>query len=94
MVRFDCGAWEHETMREIAERAAVLARRAGVRKVSVQAIWMDLIATHVNGCPLRLEEMRHADDFNLAHDVFGIGRHLNRDTGALEGCFVPRFAAQ
>jgi len=26
------------------------------------------------------------------HDVSGIARHLNRETGRLEGCFLPRFS--
>jgi len=33
------------------------------------------------------------DDFSqVSHDVFGIGRHLDRETGKLEGFFHPRFA--
>ncbi len=33
-----------------------------------------------------------ADNMNFAHDVFGIMRHIDRTTGHLGGCFVPRFA--
>jgi hypothetical protein len=32
-----------------------------------------------------------ADDFNFAHDFFGIRSHMNRETGLLGDCFVPRF---
>lgn len=53
---------------------------------------MDVIAVHMNGRPLRLEALLAADDFNFAHDVFGIRRHLDRDTGELTQCFVPRFS--
>lgn len=53
---------------------------------------MDLQACHGNGCPLHLAQMVHGDLFDLLHDVLGIRRHINRDTGKLEGCFVPRFA--
>lgn len=44
-------------------------------------------------CPLRLRELAQAPDFDFAHDVFGIERHLNRTTKKLQNCFVPRFAA-
>ena len=54
-------------------------------------ILMDLAAVH-HHTPLRLVEMADADDFNLIHDVAGIGNCLNRTTGKLEDCFVPRFA--
>ena len=37
------------------------------------------------------EELAEADDFNLAHDVFGIHRHIDEATGELRDCFVPRY---
>lgn len=52
---------------------------------------MDVTATHLNGCPLRLRDLLEADDFNFAHDVGGITRHLDRTTGKLTNCFLPRF---
>ena len=55
---------------------------------------MDLTACHRNGCPLRLAELLAADDLKCAHDIGGISRHINRDTGRLEGFFVPRFAVR
>lgn len=60
--------------------------------VDEQDIQMDLEACHCNGCPLRLDDMVQADDFNLMHDISGINVHLNHDTGKLEGWFLPRFA--
>ena len=51
---------------------------------------MDLTACHANGCPLDLPKLVAADNFNLAHDVFGIARHLDRKTGKLRDYFVPR----
>lgn len=53
---------------------------------------MDITATHANGCPLKLAELLAADDFNFSHDVAGIYRHLDRTTGKLLDCFLPRFA--
>ena len=33
-----------------------------------------------------------AGDDDFMHDVAGIHRHMNRETGILENCFLPRFA--
>ena len=41
---------------------------------------------------MRLQEMADADDFNFAHDFVGIQNTMNRETGRIEGLFVPRFA--
>lgn len=53
---------------------------------------MDITACHANGCPLKLRELLAAEDFNFAHDVFGIRRHLNRETAQLGDYFMLRFA--
>lgn len=55
---------------------------------------MDMLAADgVNGNPpLDFDRMAQADDFNVAHDVVGIYRHIDRETGKLTGCFLPRFA--
>lgn len=55
---------------------------------------MDITAVHRNIMPLRLADLLDADAFNFAHDIGGIRRHLNRQTGELGGCFVPRFAVR
>jgi hypothetical protein len=55
---------------------------------------MDIEAAHCNGNPLKLKELLEADDSNFMHDVLGIRRHINRKTGELEDCFVPRYAAK
>lgn len=55
---------------------------------------MDLIATHNGGCPLDFERMASVADehlWHVAHDIAGIARFLDRDTGELTGCFLPRF---
>lgn len=55
-------------------------------------VHMDLSATHSNGCPLDLGRLLAAEDDDFAHDVGGIRRHLDRETGELMDCFVPRVA--
>jgi hypothetical protein len=53
---------------------------------------MDITACHLNGCPLNLEALADAPEFDFRHDVFGIRHHINRETGELAGCFLPRYA--
>lgn len=55
---------------------------------------MDITACHCNGNPLDLDRLMAADDFNFSHDVCGIARHINRETGQLEDCFCPRFSGK
>ena len=42
--------------------------------------------------PMDIDRLLLADRFNFSHDICGISRHMNRETGRLENCFVPRFA--
>lgn len=78
----------------LAYRALALdvnANGADARKIMD---WqMDLTAAHANGCPLNLAKLEATDDFNFAHDAFGIARHLNRSTGEIENHFSPRCSA-
>jgi len=56
------------------------------------SIMMDLDACHANGCPLDLQRMLEAGDDQVVTDVLGIVTNLDRDTGRLQNCYVPRFA--
>ena len=76
---------------DITARAQRLYLANGIIRDPVE-IEMDVVATHANGCPLRLRDLLDADDFNFMHDICGIERHINRFTGKLERCFLPRFA--
>ncbi len=85
-----------ELVERIALRALGLRVRANPNlparhRRSKQDYMMDIAAAN-NSCALQLERLAEADDFNFAHDVFGIERHLNRETGELENYFLPRFA--
>lgn len=88
---FEVGIEEAEIVAEIAERASAMAEKYGVVYRRLDAI-MDISACHASGMPLRLRDLLAAKDGDFAHDVFGIRRHLNRTNGAVEDCFVPRFA--
>ena len=80
-----------DTILAIVERADELSRTLDQGGVDRLSLTMDLEATHAS-CPLQLEALLMADNGNFAHDVFGIRRHMNRETGKLGDCFMPRFA--
>lgn len=77
----------------IGDRGEDTYKRFGERNPKMTLV-MDITACHCNGCPLRLQDLLEADDFNFLHDVVGIRKHINRQTGRLEGAFLPRFAVQ
>ncbi len=82
---------ETETITKIAKRAVQVANSNGI-SLDFMDTQMDIAACHLNGNPLKLEDLYNADDLNFAHDIFGIKRHLNRNNGELEDCFLPRFS--
>jgi len=83
---------EARIISKIARRAVAMAQVSGSDYEFMDAD-MDITACHANGMPLKLDALLGADEFNFAHDVFGIRRHINRETGKIGDCFVPRFAA-
>lgn len=63
--------------------------------VDTQTLSMDLTACHANGNPLDLVRLlREFPAFDFSHDIVGITEHINRATGKLENCFVPRCTAR
>ncbi|HDR9163665.1 TPA: hypothetical protein QDB28_004069 [Burkholderia vietnamiensis] len=78
----------------VAKRYQTLLQSKGLPNVDMLELHMDLTACHANGCPMEWERLNAADDFTLAHDVGGIQRHINRRTGKLENCFLPRCAVK
>jgi len=75
----------------IARRALNAAAKLDIRYSQMDAV-MDIDACHSNGNPLKLRELLEADDSNFAHDVFGIRAHIDRSTGKLNDCFIPRYS--
>lgn len=78
---------------KICERYESKPERTG-RGYRRQNLLMDLTACHGNGTPLDLDKLLAADEFNFLHDVEGISRKIDRDTGRLTDCFLPRCAAK
>ena len=87
-VKFSASKEEHTVMSKIADRALKDIPNYPDDKLSIM---MDLDACHSNGMPLMLYDLLHAKPFDFMHDVCGIRRHINRKTGEIGDCFVPRY---
>ena len=88
------------TRRDVRLISRIATRAQGLHLVDIGggypidrlSLVMDLEATHAVCCPLRLNDLLDATDSDFVHDIVGIHSHLDRDTGELSGCFVPRYA--
>lgn len=90
-VSFEISDSDFQLVREIVERAAKKRPEHFGKKRERLDLEMDLVATHANGNPMDFKRLLEADDFNFGHDVYGILNHLDRRTGQLTRCFLPRF---
>lgn len=84
---FDVTREDGDIIKEIVKRA-----RKFDADLDVLSLTMDITACHASGNPLKLTELLAADDFNFTHDVFGIMRHIDRESGELMDHFYPRFS--
>lgn len=41
-------------------------------------------------CDLDIDKLLDFEDFDFTHDICGIARHIDRNTGKLKDCFSPR----
>lgn len=80
------------TTREDSRLICSIVARAGVS--DRLSLAMDIEAVHNCGYPLDLRALLDAGAEDFTHDITGIRRYLDRDTGKLRDCFVPRFARQ
>lgn len=78
---------------KVANRAVKMAADQGFDYDKMDAD-MDITACHCNGTPLDLPKLLAAPDGDFGHDVFGIRRFIDRSTGQLTQCFVPRCAGR
>ena len=86
-VKFTKNKKDLEIIHKIVERAMKMDLFSGTDRLGME---MDISACHANGNPLDLQKLLNADDFNFLHDVGGICYHMDRQTGKLNDCFVPR----
>ena len=92
---FDVSKKDAASIHKIAVRAVKLADDKSLFRLgeiyTLLDCDMDLTACHANGCPLKLKDLLEANPGDFGHDVFGIRKNLNRETGELGNCFLPRF---
>lgn len=95
MVKFTASAPESKLIQHIVARYVAQVQRLAIRMTPTDrlVLEMDVEAVHSNGMPLKLEELAHANTSDLVHDIAGIHRHIDRNSGQLQDCFVPRYAA-
>lgn len=88
MVEFTTSPEDFSVIMQITDRGGSLYERVGDKRI---ALAMDLSACHVK-CPLDLAGLLQAGTIDFVHDVLGIRRHIDRETGHLQDGFVPRCA--
>jgi hypothetical protein len=82
------GRAELEIVQKIADRVAVLISVLQLDGMDYdrQDLIMDLDAAYTNSGPFNLTRLLESPDTDFLHDVYGIHRHIDRETG----CFMPR----
>lgn len=91
MMDFNLTKDEQVLMSKIIERfTRILSIEFPKHQIDVPSTSMDLIACHKYGEALDLEKLLGSDRFTFLHDVCGISKYINRKTGQLTECFVPR----
>lgn len=84
-VKFDATKEERALVKTVVDRAVEINPR--LDRLSTT---MDLLAAHANGNPMDFAKLATVETFTLMHDVYGIARHLDRETGKLGDFFSPR----
>jgi len=87
MVKFNCTKEEYEAIVKIVLRAEEEGLFSKKERLSNM---MDLEACHSNGCLLDFNKLLGFPKFDFAHDLIGIHNNINRKTGIIENCFLPR----
>lgn len=93
MKRLNCTLPQKEVplFAKVVKRAETLLKKHKV-EIDRTDLRMDLLACHLNGCPLDWQKMIDAPDFDFLYDIGGIRRYINRENGQLEDFFHPRCA--
>lgn len=78
----------YETIVGILDRAENLFNG---QKYDRTGMWMDLEYTNKE-IPLDFEKLLAFNNFNFAHDIYGIYANFNRVTTKMDNLFVPRCA--
>ena len=89
-----CSNQEKQLISHVAEKIIALFQKNKYPfYFDLLDVKMYLTACHLNGCPLRLEDMLTSkDEDSLLHDIMGIARHMDKHTGTLQNCFFPHYS--
>jgi hypothetical protein len=85
---------ESHVQRIIAAQRGLIAKHGTGQVPDLLTLRMDLAAAHAEH-PLQLDLLAAESEpptFDFIHDVLGIFRYMDRETGKLRECFVPRFS--
>ena len=63
-------------------------------ELAMNELHRDLVMVHCNSCSLDLQRLLDAGEFDFIHDINGIEHYLDRETGELTECFLPRHHAR
>jgi len=89
-IKFNVNEADRQLIERIADRYMEDFKAGSDLGIPKLDVVMDLQCVHTY-LKLDLEELWLASPFNFAHDVGGIRRNLNRETGRLDNNFRPRF---
>ena len=66
------------------------ANEMGLARMVRISLMADLCAAKAQGCDIDFSRLLGFDDFSFTHDITGIISCMDRTTGLLTNCFVPR----
>jgi len=83
---------EARLVKRIADRAYLRIQQLSCPLYKRATCASDVSQVHAGSCPLDLQRLLKASDFDFLHDIFGIKKHLDRRIGRLRNNFRPRTA--
>lgn len=93
-VSFDVTAPQRAQITRIAKRWMAMLRASGMRPsydiIDVRMTVSAVVAQ--KQVPLDLDALEQSNEFDFLHDMSGMHRHMDRTTGLLRDCFLPRAA--
>jgi hypothetical protein len=92
LINWDTDPTEDSQISDIVDRfLALIGRNDDLEQRLTHR--MNLTACHLNGCSLDLQKLLEGSDFLLSHELLGIDRNIDRNTGRLDtDRFLPRCA--
>ena len=86
--------WSKASIEDYALVSEIVKRASKIPGFEIKAknLEMDIIATHISGCRLKLQELLDSMTGDFLHDICGIVNHIDRNTGQLQECFLPRYS--